>query len=72
MVIKDKKIAQVCQAKNSGRNQQMCEQCVFKKMIWKQKGKTAMVINNEAKLLGKQQEIKTKRNSGLPERGKPE
>ena len=32
----DKKIAQVCQAKNSGRNQQMCEQCVFKKMIWKQ------------------------------------
>ena len=40
MVIKlsgnqDKKIAQVCQAKNSGRNQQICEQCVFKKMIWK-------------------------------------
>ena len=32
----DKNIAQVCQAKNSGRNQQMCEQCVFKKMIWKQ------------------------------------
>ena len=30
---RQKKIAQVCQTKNSGRNQQMCEQCVFKKMI---------------------------------------
>ena len=35
----DKKIAQVCQAKNSGRNQQICEQCVVKKMIWKQRVK---------------------------------
>ena len=35
----DKKIAQVCQAKNSGRNQQICEQCVFKKKIWKQRVK---------------------------------
>ena len=35
----DKKNVQVCQAKDSGRNQQMCEQCVFKKIIWKQRVK---------------------------------
>ena len=34
-----KKIAQVYQAKNSDRNQQMCDQCVVKNIIWKQRVK---------------------------------
>ena len=37
----DKKITQECQAKNSGRNQQMCEECVFKKDDFEITGKTS-------------------------------